>query len=84
MTIGCGGRIPRGDDRGERGLGKGRFRRLFDRAPIERHYDLYRTQGEFPDIDTKSETLRGDPLAICKPTGAKHVDAAATIGNFTG
>jgi hypothetical protein len=35
-------------------------------------------------MDTKSEALRGDPLAICKPTGAKHVDAARAIGNFTG
>jgi phage portal protein BeeE len=25
-----------------------------------------------------------DPLAIYKPTGAKHVDAAKAMGNFTG
>ena len=36
------------------------------------------------DISEKSETLGDDPLAIYKPTGAKHVDAAKALGNFTG
>src|SRR5205807_8015157 len=31
-----------------------------------------------------SGTLSDDPLAIYKPTGAKSVDAAKAMGNFTG
>jgi HK97 family phage portal protein len=38
----------------------------------------------FPGVGEKSETLGDDPLAIYKPTGAKHVDAAKAMGNFTG
>src|SRR5690349_21813474 len=41
-------------------------------------------KAEIPDVSTKSETLSDDPLAIYKPTGAKHVDAAKAMGNFTG
>ena len=32
----------------------------------------------------KAETMGDDPLAIYKPTGAKAVDAAKAMGNFTG
>jgi hypothetical protein len=39
---------------------------------------------EIPNVDLKSETLGDDPLAIYKPTGAKHVDAAKAMGNVTG
>ena len=35
-------------------------------------------------VTEKSESLGDDPLAIYKPTGAKHVDAAKALGNFTG
>lgn len=41
-------------------------------------------KAEIPEVSTKSETLGDDPLAIYKPTGAKHVDAAKAVGNFTG
>jgi HK97 family phage portal protein len=41
-------------------------------------------KAEIPNISEKSETLGDDPLAIYKPTGAKHVDAAKAMGNFTG
>src|ERR1700681_2932809 len=41
-------------------------------------------KAEIPDIDLKSESLGSDPLAIYKPTGAKSVDAAKAMGNFTG
>jgi hypothetical protein len=41
-------------------------------------------KSEIPDIDLKSETLGSDPLAIYKPTGAKTIDAAKAMGNFTG
>jgi hypothetical protein len=40
-------------------------------------------KAETPDVDTKSSTLSSDPLAIYKPDGAKHVDAAKAMGNFT-
>jgi phage portal protein BeeE len=39
---------------------------------------------EIAPRDLKAETLSNDPLAIYKPTGAKHVDAAKAMGNFTG
>jgi hypothetical protein len=41
-------------------------------------------KAEIPNISTKSETLGSDPLAIYKPSGAKQVDAAKAMGNFTG
>jgi hypothetical protein len=41
-------------------------------------------KAEIPNVDTKSETLGSDPLAIYKPSGAKQVDAAKAMGNFTG
>src|SRR5260221_12498913 len=41
-------------------------------------------KAEIPEVSLKSETLGDDPLAIYKPTGAKHVDAAKAMGNFTG
>ncbi len=41
-------------------------------------------KAEVPEVTFKSETLSDDPLAIYKPTGAKHVDASKAMGNFTG
>jgi hypothetical protein len=41
-------------------------------------------KAEIPEVNLKSETLGDDPLAIYKPTGAKHVDAKKAMGNFTG
>ena len=41
-------------------------------------------KAEIPDISTKSETMGDDPLAIYKPSGAKSIDAAKAMGNFTG
>src|SRR5438552_7301455 len=41
-------------------------------------------KAEIPEVSLKSETMGDDPLAIYKPTGAKHVDAAKAMGNFTG
>jgi hypothetical protein len=41
-------------------------------------------KAEIPDISTKSETLGNDPLAIYKPGGAKQIDAAKVMANFTG
>jgi HK97 family phage portal protein len=41
-------------------------------------------KAEIPDVDIKSMGMGDDPLAIYKPTGAKHVDAAKAMGNFTG
>lgn len=41
-------------------------------------------RAEIPSAYAKSETLGDDPLAIYKPTGAKHVDAAKAMGNFSG
>jgi HK97 family phage portal protein len=38
---------------------------------------------EIPDVDSKGFG-GSDPLAIYKPTGAKQVDAAKAMGNFTG
>jgi HK97 family phage portal protein len=41
-------------------------------------------KAKIPNVDTKSETLGSDPLAIYKPTGSKGVDAAKAMANFTG
>src|SRR5205085_199167 len=41
-------------------------------------------KAEIPNVREKSETLSDDPRAIYKPTGAKNVDAAKAMGNFTG
>src|SRR5438105_1293537 len=43
-------------------------------------------KAEIPNASEKSNggTLSDDPLAIYKPTGAKSVDAAKAMGNFTG
>jgi Phage portal protein len=41
-------------------------------------------KAEIPNVSEKSETLSNDPLAICKPLGAKTIDAAKAMGNFTG
>jgi hypothetical protein len=41
-------------------------------------------KGEIPNISEKSEALGSDPLAIYKRSGAKQVDAAKAMGNFTG
>jgi hypothetical protein len=41
-------------------------------------------KAEIPGISEKSETLGNDPLAIYKPSGAKQVDAAKAMANFTG
>src|SRR5690348_13577117 len=41
-------------------------------------------KAEIPDVDEKSLTLGSDALAIYKPSGAKSVDAAKAMGNFTG
>jgi HK97 family phage portal protein len=41
-------------------------------------------KAEIPNVSEKSETLGNDPLAIYKPSGAKNVDAAKAMGNFTG
>jgi|ERR1700683_1721415 len=41
-------------------------------------------KAEIPNVSEKSETLGNNPLAIYKPSGAKHVDAAKAIGNFSG
>jgi Phage portal protein len=41
-------------------------------------------EAEIPDISAKSETMGDDPLAIYKPAGAKPVDAAKAMANFTG
>src|ERR1700691_2986686 len=41
-------------------------------------------KAEIPNVSEKSETLGNDPLAIYKPSGAKYVDAAKAMGNFTG
>src|SRR5580700_5213938 len=40
-------------------------------------------KAEIPNVDLKFETLSDDPLAIYKPTGAKHVDAAKAMGTFS-
>jgi HK97 family phage portal protein len=73
---------------------RGVFRRK-DTAPINR-YEGFTAAGamvvrdrrgtakaDFPDTDEKGFG-GGDPLAIYKPTGAKTVDAAKAMGNFTG
>jgi HK97 family phage portal protein len=67
-----------------------------DTAPVNR-YEGFTERGEvvlrdrrgtrkaeIPEVNLKSETLGDDPLAIYKPIGAKHVDAAKAMGNFTG
>jgi len=43
-------------------------------------------KAEIPNVSEKANggTLSDDPLAIYKPTGAKSVDAAKAMGNFTG
>ena len=41
-------------------------------------------KAELPNVSEKSETLGSDPLATYKPSGAKHVDAAKAMENFTG
>jgi phage portal protein BeeE len=41
-------------------------------------------KAELPNISEKAETFSSDPLAVYKPTGVKHVDAAKAMGNFTG
>jgi hypothetical protein len=43
-------------------------------------------KAEIPNVNEKANggTLSDDPLAIFKPTGAKSVDAAKAMGNFTG
>jgi hypothetical protein len=41
-------------------------------------------KAEIPNVREKAETLSDDPLAIYKPSGAKHVDAAKAMGIFTG
>jgi hypothetical protein len=41
-------------------------------------------KAEIPDVDLKASFGGDDPLAIYKPTGAKHVDAAKAMGSFTG
>jgi hypothetical protein len=41
-------------------------------------------KAEIPEADAKSFAGGDDPLAIYKPTGAKHVDAAKAMGSFTG
>ena len=41
-------------------------------------------KAEIPNVSEKAETLGSDPLAIYKPSGAKQVDAAKAMGNFTG
>jgi phage portal protein BeeE len=37
-----------------------------------------------PDVEERGLTLGSDPLAIYKLTGAKTVNAAKAMGNFTG
>src|SRR5690348_479209 len=41
-------------------------------------------KAEIPSVSEKGATLGDDPLAIYKPTGAKSVDAAKAMANFTG
>src|ERR1700722_7654186 len=41
-------------------------------------------KAEIPDIDSKGCSGGDDPLAIYKPTGAKHVDPAKAMANNTG
>jgi hypothetical protein len=42
-------------------------------------------KAEIPDVDVKGSTFGGsDPLAIYKPTGAKVIDAAKAMAQFTG
>jgi hypothetical protein len=41
-------------------------------------------KADFPDADNKGFSGGDDPLAIYEPTGAKTVDAAKAMGNFTG
>ena len=66
-----------------------------DTLPVNR-YDGFKENGavvltdrrgtakaEIPNVSEKAEILGDDPLAIYKPTGAKHVDAAKAMGNFT-
>jgi HK97 family phage portal protein len=41
-------------------------------------------KAEIPNVTEKSDTLGSDPMAIYKPSGAKSVDAAKAMANFTG
>ncbi|HEX3861285.1 MAG TPA: phage portal protein [Stellaceae bacterium] len=41
-------------------------------------------KAEIPAAETKSAVVGDNPLAIYKPTGAKSVDAAKAMANFTG
>jgi hypothetical protein len=41
-------------------------------------------KAEIPEVNLRSETLGSDPMAIYKPSGAKIVDAAKAMANFTG
>jgi hypothetical protein len=67
-----------------------------DAAPVNR-FEGFRSDGavvlsdrrgtrraQIPTAAQKSETLGDDPLAIYKPAGAKHVDAAKAMGDFSG
>lgn len=46
--------------------------------------DRGKRKQEIPNVDTKAEVLSDDPMAIYKPSGSKHVDAAKALGNNTG
>ena len=41
-------------------------------------------KAEIPEADTKGFNGGDDPLAIYKPSGAKHVDPSKAMDNFTG
>jgi Phage portal protein len=41
-------------------------------------------KAEIPNVTEKAEVLGNDPLAIYRPSGAKTVDAAKAMANFTG
>jgi HK97 family phage portal protein len=41
-------------------------------------------KAEIPNVEAKGASLSGDPLAIYRPTGAKTIDAARAMANFTG
>jgi ferritin-like metal-binding protein YciE len=72
------------------------FKQRLTTKQAERRYDGFTGDGRVvltdfrgrrearpPEADTKSNTLGDDPLAIYKPTGAKTVDAANAMANFT-
>jgi len=67
-----------------------------DTVPVN-HYEGFQANGavvirdrrgtlkaEIPDVAEKALGMGSDPLAIYKPTGAKNVDAAKAMANFTG